>query len=90
MKLGLSLTKYRVQKKFFRSIGVRFASEQKERQQQTEAMCGEIRVERRSLEFWNEDDSTYDLEQTPVATITDIPQYVTELLDQYDKENQLT
>ena len=38
MKLGLSLTKYRVQKKFFRSIGVRFASEQKERQQQTEAM----------------------------------------------------
>ena len=31
MKLGLSLTKYRVQKKFFRSIGVRFASEQKER-----------------------------------------------------------
>ena len=44
---------------------------------------------RRSFEFWNEDNSTYDLEQTPVATITDIPQYVTELLDQYDKENQL-
>ena len=53
-------------------------------------MCGEIRVERRSLECWNEDDSTYDLEQTPVATITDIPQYVTELLDQCDMENQLT
>ena len=90
MKLGLSLTKYRVQKKIFRSIGVRFASEQKKRQQQTEAMCGEIRVERRSLECWNEDDSTYDLEQTPVATITDIPQYVTELHDQCDKENQQT
>ena len=29
MKLGLSLTKYRVQKKIFRSIGVRFASKQK-------------------------------------------------------------
>ena len=89
MKLGLSLTKYRVQKKIFRSIGVRFASEQKERQQQTETMCGKICVER-SLEFWNEDDSTYDFEQTPVATITDIHQHVTELLDQYDKENQLT
>ena len=53
-------------------------------------MCGEIRVDRRSLECWNEDDSNYDLEQTPVATITEIPQYVTELLDQCDKENQLT
>ena len=89
MKLGLSLTKYRVQKKIFRSIGVRFGSEQKQRQQQTETMYGKICVER-SLEFWNEDDSTYDFEQTPVATITDIQQHVTELLDQYDKENQLT
>lgn len=61
MKLGLSLTKYRVQIKFFRSIGVQFASEQKERQWQSEALCGEIQVERRSLEFWNEDNSTYDL-----------------------------
>ena len=46
--------------------------------------------QRRRLEFWNEDNSSYDLEKTPVATITDIPQYVTVLLDQYDKENQLT
>ena len=30
---------------------------------------------------------TYDLEQILVATITDIPQDVTELLEQYDKYN---
>ena len=30
---------------------------------------------------------TYDLEQILVATITDIPQYDTELLEQYDKYN---
>ena len=37
IKLGLSLTNYRVQKRFFTSIWVQLASEQKERQQQTEA-----------------------------------------------------
>ena len=30
---------------------------------------------------------TYDLEQILIATITDIPQYVTQLLEQYDKYN---
>lgn len=53
-----------------------------ERQQQSKALCGKIQVERRSLEFWNEDSSTYDLKQTLVPTIRDIPQYITELLDQ--------
>ena len=39
MKLGLSLTKYRVQKKIVRSIGVRFASEQKKKDNSKLKQC---------------------------------------------------
>ena len=44
----------------------------------------------RSLEFWNEDNIIYDLEETPVDTVRDMPQHANELLDHYDKENRLT
>ena len=87
--LGLSLTKYREHKRLFKSIGVKFASEDKERKQQRKAQCGEVQVELRSLVFLNEEEQK-DLTLTPVASITDVPSFVTNLLDEHDKQDHLT
>ena len=78
-----------MQKTFFRSTGFSLQANRKKDNSKLR-QCEAKFKQRRRLEFWNEDNSSYDLEKTPVATITDIPQYVTVLLDQYDKENQLT
>ena len=86
--LGLSLTKYRQHKRFFKSLGVKFASEEKEKQQQRKAQCGEVQVELRSLVFVNEEEQ--DLRLTPVASITDVPSFVKNLLDEYDRQDRLT
>ena len=88
--LGLSWRKYKQQKRFFRKVGVKFASEQKERQQQRKAMCGEVQVERRSLGFYNEVDDTVELRRTPVAFIRDIPQFVQNLLQEHKTQGNLT
>ena len=88
--LGLSLTKYREHKRFFKSIGVKFASEDKERKQQRKAQCGEVQVELRNLVLLNEEEPKEDLTLTPVASITDVPSFVTNLLDEHDKQHHLT
>ena len=71
--LGLSLTKYREHKRFFKSVGVKFVSEDKERKQQRKAQCGEVQVKLRSLVLLNEEEPKEDLTLTPVASITDVP-----------------
>ena len=87
--LGLSLTKYREHKKFFKSLGVKFASEEKEKREQIRAQCGEVQVEMRSVVFLNED-GREELRPTPVASIEDVPSFVSKLLDEYDRQNRLT
>ena len=87
--LGLSWRKYKQQKRFLRKVGVKFASEQKERQQQRKAMCGEVQVER-SLGFYNEVDDTVELRRTPVAFIHDIPKFVQNLLQEHKTQGNLT
>lgn len=88
--LGLSLTKYREHKRFFKSIGVKFASEDKERKQQRKAQCGEVQVELRSLVLWNEEKPKEDVTLTLVASIRDVPSFVTNLSDEHVKQDHLT
>ena len=55
-QLGLSLDTYRQHKRILRKYGVKSVSEKKERKQQMKALCGEIKVEMRSLVFFNDID----------------------------------
>ncbi|KAL8595286.1 hypothetical protein ACOMHN_020039 [Nucella lapillus] len=88
--LGLSETKHRVQRRYFRWLGVHFASERKEKKEQLKAQGAEIEGQMRTLEVWNDTEKNMDLTPTPCAGIKDIPSYVTRLLDEYDSQGRLT
>ena len=88
--LGLRSTKYRQLKRFFRSIAVKFASEDKERKQQCKAQCGEVEVELRSLVFLNEEEQKKDLTPRPVASITNARSFIANVSDKHDKQGHLT
>ena len=53
-------------------------------------MCGEVQVERTTLQMFNETDNISELKVTPVGYIKDIGRVVTNLLDQYEEQGQLT
>ena len=88
-QLGMTWSQYRSQKKFLKSVGVEFSSERKERQEQKQAMFGEVHVENTKL-FVTEDDNRTQEKNIPVGTVRDIPQLVGNLLDQYEREGKLT
>ena len=46
------------------------------------ALCGEIKVEMRSLVFFNDIDQQDELIPTPAASIKDVPALVINLLDE--------
>ena len=48
-----------------------------------------VQVELRSLVFVNEEEQE-DLRPTPVASIMDVPSFVKNLLDKYDRQDRLT
>ena len=88
-QLGLSWQQHRAQKRFLKSIGVNLACEKKERQEQKEAMFGDVVTETVDLILVNEDKSEVE-KPTAVGRIEDITKLVTQLLDQYNKEGKLT
>ena len=89
-QLGLSLYTYRQYKQILRKYGVKFASEKKETRQQVKARCGKVKVAMRSLNFFHEMQQKEELVQTPVASIEDISDYVTKLLDEHERQGNLT
>ncbi|XP_070178247.1 uncharacterized protein [Littorina saxatilis] len=85
--LGLSWNKYRRQKRYLRTKGVQMASEKQERVFQNETQCGDIHIKRKRL--FTEDRARASI---PVGYIgsDDLPEFVTNLLDQYEQEGLLT
>ena len=87
--LGLSKNKHRQQKRVYRSLGIDFASEAREAEQQKKALFGKVIVEKTNLVFVNDEKNKYERE-APVAKVENLLDLVKQLLDQYDKEEMLT
>ena len=87
--LGLSKNKHRQQKRVYRSLGIDFASEAREAEQQKKALFGKVIVEKTNLVFVDDEKNKYERE-TPVAKVENFLDLVKQLLDQYDKEEILT
>ena len=91
IKIGLTLSwqKSRQQKRFFRIVEVKFTSEEKERQQQRAALCGEEQIERRPLSFYSKAEETVQFRQTPATFIWDIPKFMKNLLREHKSQGKL-
>ena len=90
-KLGLSLRKYQVLKKFHRKLGIKVASNRKEKAVETEAQKDAvIVVEGRSFEVYSEVEEKTILDVIPCARIENLTEYITCLLDKYHEEGRLT
>ncbi len=89
IKLGLSVGRHRIQRQILRKLGIHVPSEKTERKKQKQLMCGEIKVERRNMLFVDESKREIEV-PTPVGFISDIPQLMTDLLEQNHQHGQLT
>ena len=69
---------------------MQFESENKERQDQKEAMFGDVATEKMNLLFVSEDDKTTKEKATAVGKIKDGAKLVTQLLDDYDRGGKRT
>ena len=68
---------------------MQFESEDKERQEQEEALFGDMATEKVNLLFVNEDDKTIK-KVTVAGKIKDVTKLVTQLLDEYNRGGKLT
>ena len=93
--LGLSWNKYRKQRKFLRTIGVSLASEKSRKKKnrkkktiQENIKCGQVKLEDKLL-FQSD---RREHVTTPVSYVgsDDLPDFVCNLLDQYEEEGLLT
>ena len=89
-RLALSMTKHRQYRKMMKKAGVKLDSENQERQFQRELVCGKVRISQCALYFFNKATNTETERDMPVATIEDVPVFVSSLLIQYESKSKLT
>ena len=92
MKAKLSLTwkKHRDQRKFLKKSGIVLSTEAEERQFQEKLLCGKISVSQNAVYFYDKITNTETRKVVPVASIKDLPGFVSSLLDQYQQKQLLT
>ena len=89
-RLSLSWTKQRQLRKISKSVGIKIDSEKKERNFQKDLMCANICVEQNAMYFFEKLTNTDFLKNTPVVSISDLPTFVSNLLNQYQEKEKLT
>ena len=92
MKAKLSLTgkKHHDQRKFLKKAGIVLSTEAEERQFQEKLLCGKISVSQNAVHFYDKITNTETRKVVPVASIEDLPGFVSSLLDQNQQKQLLT
>ena len=89
-RLALSMAKHRQYRQMMKKAGVKLDSEKQECQFQRQLICGKVRMSQCALYFLNKATNTGTKRDTPVATIEDVPVFVSSLLNQYGSKSKLT
>ena len=92
IKLSLSRGKHKLMRQFLRSSGIPIPSAPEEKQEQEAALSSDIQVESKRLLYPNENSDEKTLKETeiPVASITHIPYFVSNLLEKNAETARLT
>ena len=88
-RLLLSWSKQRTLRKIAKQEGIKFPSERKEREFQKKAVLGEVSVKEVAVYFYNKRQDRQIVQKTPMAYVENLPTFVTNLLDSYDKKEML-
>ena len=87
-EFGHSNAQHRAQKQLFREKGILVSSQKEEDTVKNNALCNEIIIEPQSVTVNTEHgEEEYEI---PVGKVKDLPGFVTDLLDKYDKKKALT
>ena len=88
--LGLSWCKYVCQKRILASLGVKFENEKKERELKRTIVKEHVTVKNKNVCVYDDSKTNEVVEKSmPVAYITHLPTFVTDLLDKYSETGQL-